>query len=153
MKWGLIVMCYWFSECCLFFLLFYWLWIFMYNQISFLLCCWFTPEVFESKVHLTANHLYTQTYTFILFLFSSRCFHGNTFEKWIHPLWTQSFWADLMLRTIERNQGFVDQIIAHGLGKEKKKISLGSPPLQDINSLFTLCNKHYEPSNGLCCSL
>lgn len=39
-----------------------------------------------------------------------------------------------------------------GKGK-KKKISLGSPPLQDINSLFTLCNKYYEPSNGLCCSL
>lgn len=36
---------------------------------------------------------------------------------------------------------------------EGKKISLGSPPLQDIKSLFTLCNKYYEPSNGLCCSL
>lgn len=35
----------------------------------------------------------------------------------------------------------------------KKLICLGSAPFQDINAPFTLCNKYYEPSNGLCCSL
>lgn len=135
-----------------FFCCFTWLWIFLYNQISLHLCRWLTPEVFESKVHLTANHLYTQTYTFILFSFSSRCFHGNTFKK-TNPSSVNSKllrWFDVEDHWKESGVCWSNYCTWFGEGK---KISLGSPPLQDIKSLFTLCNKYYEPSNGLCCSL